>query len=108
MTWLVDHLTHSNIIIALLGVAIWFLFSIRRRVNKVMANIADLTAKVAELTTVEASAEALLDGLSQQLKDAKGDPAAIQTVIDSLDAGKAGLADAVARNTPASGNEPLT
>lgn len=66
-----------------------------------MANISDLTTKVAELTTVEKSAVVLLDGLSQQLKDAKNDPVAIQAVIDSLDVGKADLASAVARNTKA-------
>lgn len=66
-----------------------------------MANIADLQSEVAALTTVEASAVALINGLAQQLKDAKNDPVAIQGVIDSLEAGKTQLADAVAANTPA-------
>ncbi len=67
-----------------------------------MATIADLQNEVTALTTVEESAAALLDGLAQQLKDAvaQNDPAAIQKVIDDLDAGKANLAAAVTRNTP--------
>lgn len=72
---------------------------IERKVDNLMANLADLTAKVAELTTVEQSAIALINGLAQQLKDAVGDPAAIQGVIDSLEAGKQALANAVAANT---------
>lgn len=89
MNWLLNAATLLGVVLLL-----W-------RTRKIMANMADLTAKVAELTTVEQSAVALLDGLSQQLKDAKGDPVAIQAVIDSLDAGKTDLAAAVSRNTPA-------
>jgi len=68
-----------------------------------MATIRDLQNEVTALTTVEESAAKLLDGLSQQLKDAlaQNDPTAIQKVIDDLDAGKANLAAAVVRNTSA-------
>ncbi len=66
-----------------------------------MANISDLQTEVTALTTVESSAVALINGLAQQLKDAKNDPVAIQGVIDSLEAGKTQLASAVAANTPA-------
>jgi len=68
-----------------------------------MANLADLQAEVAAVKTVEDSAEALIAGLAQQLKDAlaQNDPAAIQAVIDNLEASKTALASAVAQNTPA-------
>lgn len=67
-----------------------------------MATIADLQAEVAKVKTVEASAVALLKGLSQQLKDAlaANDPAAIQAVIEDLDTGTNDLAAAVTENTP--------
>jgi hypothetical protein len=48
------------------------------------------------------SAIALLNGLSQALKDAlaANDPAAIQALVDQLDAQTGDLATAVAANTP--------
>lgn len=89
-------LVAANLILTFIGIII-----ITRKEDKEMATIADLQTEVAALTTVEQSAAALLDGLTAQLKDAlsQNDPAAIQKVIDDLDAGKASLADAVARNT---------
>lgn len=68
-----------------------------------MATLSDLQAEVAAVKTVEDSAETLLAGLSQQLKDAlaQNDPAAIQAVIDALDSSKSALAASVAQNTPA-------
>lgn len=76
-----------------------------------------LIDKVTALTSVEASAKAILDGnqaVLQEIKDelaaaiASGDPAAIDGVVTSIDAQldlldstTADLADAVARNTPA-------
>jgi hypothetical protein len=68
-----------------------------------MANIlAALQAEVTKVEGVEDSAIALLQGLSQQLKDAlaANDPAKIQAVIDELDVKTTALADAVAANTP--------
>ena len=67
---------------------------------------ADLTALQDEVTQngdVISSAVTLLNGLSQQLKDAlaANDPAAIQAVVDQLDANTQSLADAVTANTPA-------
>jgi len=96
------------ILICLVAWSNWQNHKIQRGQKKLMATVADLVAKVSELTTVEQSAEALLDGLSQQLKDAvaANDPAAIQGVIDSLDAGKSQLAAAVTRNTPAAPPAP--
>jgi hypothetical protein len=77
--------------------------TINEKLEKVMATLADLQAAVAATTAVEESAIVLIEGIAQQLKDAlaNSDPAAVQAVIDSLDAEKAKLAAAVAANTPA-------
>ena len=74
-----------------------------RMENTIMATLKDIQDDVASETTVIASVITLLDGLSQQLKDAlaANDPAAIQAVVDAIDANKKTLADAVTANTPA-------
>lgn len=68
-----------------------------------MATMQELNAAVQRNTDVEASVETMLQGISQQLKDAKAsnDPAAIQAVIDQIDANTKRLSDAVTANTPA-------
>lgn len=68
-----------------------------------MATITELQAAVARDTDAENSVITLLQGISQQLKDAKaaGDPAALDKVIADLDANTARLATAVTDNTPA-------
>jgi chromosome segregation ATPase len=64
-----------------------------------MANELDaLQAEVTKVEGVEDSAIALLQGLSQQLKDALTDPAKLTAIIAELDAKTAALADAVAAN----------
>lgn len=67
-----------------------------------MATMDDLKASVARNTAVDTSIVTLLQGISQQLKDAQAqnDPAAIQAVIDQLDANTKTLSDAVTANTP--------
>jgi len=73
-----------------------------------MADLTDLQTEVTQNTDVVASAVSLLNGLSQQLKDAlaANDPAAVQALVDQLDANTATLADAVAANTPAAPGAP--
>lgn len=68
-----------------------------------MASISDVNAAVAAETTVEQSVIALLNGISQQLKDAQasGDPEALDQVVASINANTKALSDAVAANTPA-------
>lgn len=61
-----------------------------------------LRQEVAENTAAVASAEQLISGLAQQLRDAIGDEAALQALADELDANSNRLAAAVASNTPAS------
>lgn len=74
-----------------------------RNMEKIMATIAEVEAAVARNTDAENSVVTLLEGISQQLKDAKaaGDPAALDKVIAELDANTAKLAAAVTNNTPA-------
>lgn len=68
-----------------------------------MATISDVQAKVTAEKTVVDSAVTLLGNLSQMLKDAlaANDPAAVQAVIDAIDANTNELANAVTANTPA-------
>ena len=73
-----------------------------------MATLADITAAVAAEKTVEDSVVALLQTLSADLKAAlaSNDPAAMQAVVDQIDANAKALADAVSANTPAAPPTP--
>jgi len=73
------------------------------KLEAIMATIADLQASVAKETDAENAVITLLQGISQQLKDAKasGDPKALDAVIASIDANTAKLGAAVVENTPA-------
>ena len=76
--------------------------SVLAREARIMATVQELQVEVDQVVEVEASAVALLNGISQMLKDAlaSGNPQAIQDAIDKLEASKLGLAAAVAANTP--------
>lgn len=69
----------------------------------IMATMDELKAAVARNTAIDDSVVALLQGISQQLKDAlaSGNPQAITEVIAQLDANTQKMADAVTANTPA-------
>ena len=71
--------------------------------SNIMTVMDDLNASVQRNTDAEAAVVTLLQGISQQLKDAlaAGDPAAIQAVITQIDANTAAAAAAVVANTPA-------
>lgn len=60
-----------------------------------------LTAEVARNTSVEQSALTLIQGLSQQLKDAGTDPAKLNALVTQLEQNDDALAAAVAANTAA-------
>ena len=77
---------------------------ILRKLEIIMATLQDVRDAVARNTAVDQSIITLLSGISQQLKDAlaQNDPAAVQAVVDSIDANTKALADAVTANTPAS------
>lgn len=68
-----------------------------------MATIQELEASVKRNTDAEDSVVALLQGISQQLKDAQAsnDPQAIAKVIEQIDANTEKLGKAVVDNTPA-------
>jgi hypothetical protein len=76
---------------------------INEKLETIMATMDDLKAAVQRNTDVDASVITLLQGIAQQLKDAQAanDPAAIQAVIDQIDANTKALSDAVTANTPA-------
>lgn len=76
---------------------------LNKKVNILMANMNDLRSAVERNNSLEDSVLTMLQGISQQLKDAQAqnDPQAIQQVIDQLDANNQRMADAVAANTPA-------
>jgi ABC-type transporter Mla subunit MlaD len=75
----------------------------KQDVDKIMKTLDDIVTEVTGEKTVIDSAVTLLNGLSQQLKDALAsqDPTKIQAVIDQIDANKQELADAITANTPA-------
>lgn len=65
-----------------------------------MAALDDLRREVEETNTVVDSSIALLEKLSQLIRDNAGDPAALKKLADDLDAQQTKLAAAVAANTP--------
>ena len=73
---------------------------ILRKEITMSAELDALTVQVKANTDVEASAVALLQGLSAQIAAAKTDPVALQALADSLKASAQGLADAIVANTP--------
>ena len=73
---------------------------ILRKEITMSAELDALTVQVKANTDVEASAVALLQGLSAQIEAAKTDPTALQTLADSLKTSAQGLADAIVANTP--------
>lgn len=64
-------------------------------------DLARLTAAVERDKTVNDSAVTLLGTLSQAIRDAAGDPDAINAIADQLDQSQQALADAIEANTPA-------
>ena len=76
--------------------------------SEILATLDDESAAVSAEGDVVTSVVALLDGLSAQLAAAiaAADPAAIQAVVDSINAQKQQLADAVVANTPAAPAAP--
>ena len=68
---------------------------------KMSKELDDLTAEVAQDTTVEASAVTLIQGLAAQITAAGTDPAKLSALTASLTQSSTALASAVAANTPA-------
>lgn len=77
---------------------------VARLEERLMTQMDDLRRAVERNTSVDESAITLLQGISQQLKDAlaNNDPKAIQDIINTLDADSDKMAKAVTDNTPSS------
>ena len=73
--------------------------------KKQMATLQDVQNAVASEQTVITGVQTLLQQLSQQLKDAIAaeDPAALQQLVDQINANANALANAVNANTPGAG-----
>lgn len=83
------------------------LHHILRKVAEIMGNLDALTAEVENNSAVDASAIALLNGLSAQLASIAHDPAAVQALSEELSASSSALAAAVTANTPAAVEPPV-
>lgn len=79
------------------------LHSLSRKVDAIMATLADVQAAVAAENTVAQSVVTLLQSLSAQLQAAiaGNDPVALQGLVDSINTQAATMAAAVTANTPA-------
>lgn len=77
------------------------LSTIMKGIKAMSEELDRLSTEVAENGAVIDSAVALINGLAQQIRDLKDDPAALAALADSLDAKSNELANAVAANTPA-------
>jgi hypothetical protein len=75
--------------------------TIEGMVRKEMGAIEDLTAQVAQNTSVDESAVTLIQGLAAQIAAAGTDPAKLAALQTNLKASADKLAAAVAANTPA-------
>lgn len=73
--------------------------TILNKENQEMATVADVRAEVAAIRTVQHSIVVLVQGLIQLVKDARNDPAALQLLIDDLEAGKAEIVQAITEGT---------
>lgn len=84
---------------ALWGAAI-ALLALTWKVHTMSAALDRLTADVSALTTVDASAIALLSGLADQIRANAEDPAAMNKLADDIEAQNTALSAAVTANTP--------
>ena len=69
--------------------------------QRIMSELTDLQAQVAQNTAVEQSAIVLIQGIADRIEAARTDPAALQALTQELRSMDEALAAAVAANTPA-------
>jgi hypothetical protein len=74
--------------------------------GELMSDLTNITTAVEAERNVVDSAVVLLTQLAQDLEAARNDPAAIQQIVDNINAQKDTLAAAVVANTPAAPTEP--
>jgi hypothetical protein len=77
------------------------LYRILQKENIIMADLTNITAAVANETTVEDSAVVLIQNLAAAVTAAGTDPAALAALTDQLNSEATSLAAAVTANTPA-------
>lgn len=75
--------------------------SLSERITRMALDLTELRAAVAENTAVDQSAIQLLNTLLDEVESLKGDPAAIQALVDDIRASNDTLGAAVAAGTPA-------
>lgn len=80
--------------------------SIKTGDTAIMTDLSALQAEVQQNTDATASITSLVEGLAQQLRDAAGDPAAVQALADQLDANTSLLVASVQANTPQGSEVP--
>ena len=78
-----------------------FLNDLVKGVLLMALNLERLETEVSENTDAVDSAVALLSTLADEIRNAAGDPAAVEAIADKLDSNSQRLAEAVAANTPA-------
>lgn len=74
---------------------------IEREAKDMSAQLDRIKAQVEKSTTVTQSAVALINGLAEQIRQLKDDPALLEQLASDLDAQSSSLAKAVQDNTPA-------
>lgn len=68
--------------------------------NKIMGDLTDITAAVAEETTVDQSILTLMTSMADQINSLKNDPVALAALATQIRANSAALSAAIVANTP--------
>lgn len=106
MTGFVLKLVPDDEMRAVLGDIITRLARIEGKIMTELDAIQTLTAKIAEQGTVVESVVTLLNGLTDQIKNAKDVSPEIMALVAEIDAQTAALSAAVLANTPQPGPSP--
>ena len=80
--------------------------TINIKLDKIMTDLTQITAEVAEAQTAQQSAIVLLQSLKTKLDEAGTDPVKLKELSDALSTSTDSLAAAVVANTPAEGEQP--
>ena len=105
-------LVNFMVLLAVLALSALTYFNLIRTAKKgatIMATVMDMKAAVEQDTSVTNSAVILIQSLAakiQELINQGADPAALQALVDELNANNATLAAAVAANTPVDPTAP--
>jgi hypothetical protein len=99
----IDHYWHHAQLADVLDKLDQILALLRAQGATMAADLDTLKASVQQTTDLEQSAITLITGLAEALRAAQAanDPAALQSIIDTMDTQAAALAQAISANTPA-------